>query len=64
MKALRAIRAAMVVVAALSAVAAVAAATSADVIVLKEGQRLVGDIVLEKDSKLYIDVGVTVLAVP
>jgi len=54
----------MVVVAALSAVAAVAAATSADVIVLKEGQRLVGDIVLEKDSKLYIDVGVTVLAVP
>ncbi|HEX42191.1 MAG TPA: trypsin-like serine protease [Phycisphaerales bacterium] len=43
---------------------AMASAVPADVIVLKEGQRLVGDIVLEKDSKLYIDVGVTVLAVP
>ncbi len=64
MKAVRAIHGVMAVAVWLSAVVAVSAAAPADVIVLKEGQRLVGDIVLEKDSTLYIDVGVTVLAVP
>lgn len=36
----------------------------ADVVALKGGQKLIGDIVAEKPDKLYIDVGVTVLAVP
>jgi len=38
--------------------------TSADVVELKGGQELTGDIVAEKHGKLYVDVGVTVLAVP
>jgi serine protease Do len=33
-------------------------------VVLKTGQKLIGDIVAEKPDKLYIDVGVTILAVP
>lgn len=37
---------------------------SADTIVLKEGQRLTGDILAEKEKLLYIDIGVTVLAIP
>jgi serine protease Do len=36
----------------------------ADRIVLKEGQEIVGDIIMEKQSQLYVDIGVTVLAVP
>jgi serine protease Do len=35
-----------------------------DTVVLKGGQKLIGDIVAEKPDKLYVDVGVTVLAVP
>lgn len=38
--------------------------TRADVVVLKGGQKLVGDIVAERQGKLYVDVGVTVIAVP
>ncbi|MBN2316101.1 MAG: trypsin-like peptidase domain-containing protein [Sedimentisphaerales bacterium] len=36
----------------------------ADRIVLKEGQTLTGEIILEKQSKLYLDIGVTVLTIP
>jgi len=36
----------------------------ADTVVLKEGQSLSGEILAEKESVLYIDVGVDVLAVP
>lgn len=36
----------------------------ADTVVLLEGQRLTGKILLEKDTQLYIDIGVTVLAIP
>jgi len=36
----------------------------ADVITLKEGQKITGKILAEKDTQLYIDIGVTVLAVP
>ncbi|MBN2018873.1 MAG: trypsin-like peptidase domain-containing protein [Sedimentisphaerales bacterium] len=36
----------------------------ADVVVLKGGQELKGDIVAEKHGKLYVDIGVTVVAVP
>lgn len=36
----------------------------ADTIVLKEGQTLTGDILAEKDTLLYVDVGVTVLTIP
>jgi serine protease Do len=36
----------------------------ADTVVLKQGQRLTGDIVFEKESVLYVDVGVDVLAIP
>jgi serine protease Do len=36
----------------------------ADTIVLKEGQRLTGDILAEKETQLYVDVGVTVLTIP
>ena len=35
-----------------------------DTIVLKEGQRLTGDILAEKETLVYIDVGVTVLTIP
>ena len=36
----------------------------ADVVVLKGGQKLVGDIVAERHEQIYVDVGVTVIAVP
>lgn len=36
----------------------------ADRIVLKEGQTLTGKIILEKQTQLYIDIGVTVLTIP
>ncbi|NQT01387.1 MAG: trypsin-like peptidase domain-containing protein [Planctomycetes bacterium] len=36
----------------------------ADRIVLKEGQIITGDILTEKKTQLYIDIGITVLAVP
>ena len=36
----------------------------ADRIVLKEGQTLTGDILVEKETQLYIDIGVTVLTIP
>ena len=36
----------------------------ADRIVLKEGQTLTGEIILEKQTQLYIDIGVTVLTIP
>jgi len=36
----------------------------ADVVELKGGQKLIGDIVAEKHGRLYVDVGVTVIAVP
>ena len=42
----------------------IAVSARGDTIVLKTGQKLTGDIVAEKQDKLYIDVGVTVLAVP
>ena len=35
-----------------------------DTIVLKEGQKLTGNILAEKDTQLYVDIGVTVLTVP
>jgi len=36
----------------------------ADVVILKTGQQLKGDIVAEKHGKIYVDIGVTVVAVP
>ena len=36
----------------------------ADTIVLLEGQMLTGRILVEKDTQLFVDIGVTVLAVP
>jgi serine protease Do len=36
----------------------------ADRIILKEGQTITGDILTEKKDQLYIDIGITVLAVP
>lgn len=36
----------------------------ADRIVLKEGQVLTGDILAEKQTQLYLDIGVTVIAIP
>jgi serine protease Do len=42
----------------------VAPAVHADTVVLKGGQRLVGDILAEKETLLYVDVGVDVVAVP
>ena len=41
-----------------------AAFARADVVVLKGGQKLVGDIVAERHEQIYVDVGVTVIAVP
>jgi serine protease Do len=38
--------------------------TTADVVILKGGQELKGDIVAEKHEKIYVDIGVTVVAVP
>jgi len=37
---------------------------TADVVELKGGQKLIGDIVAEKHERLYVDIGVTVVAVP
>ena len=36
----------------------------ADTIILKEGQRLTGDILTEKPTNIYIDIGITVLSIP
>jgi serine protease Do len=36
----------------------------ADRIVLREGQEIIGDIIVEKQSQLYVDIGVTVLSIP
>jgi serine protease Do len=36
----------------------------ADTIVLKEGQRLTGDILAEKPTNIYMDIGITVLSIP
>jgi len=36
----------------------------ADTVILLEGQTLTGKILVEKDTRLYIDIGVTVLAIP
>jgi serine protease Do len=36
----------------------------ADVVVLKGGQKLIGDIVAERHEQIYVDIGVTVIAVP
>ena len=36
----------------------------ADKVVLKEGQTITGQIILEKPSQLYVDIGVTVVAIP
>jgi len=41
-----------------------AAGALADVVVLKGGQELKGDIVAQKHGKLYVDIGVTVVALP
>ena len=38
--------------------------STADKIVLKEGQVITGDILTEKPTQLYIDIGITVLAIP
>ncbi|MHC4645226.1 MAG: S1C family serine protease [Planctomycetota bacterium] len=39
-------------------------ACPADTIVLTEGQTLTGNILLEKDNRLYVDIGIDVLAIP
>jgi serine protease Do len=36
----------------------------ADTIVLKEGQTIMGNILVEKETALYVDIGITVLTVP
>ncbi len=36
----------------------------ADTIVLKEGQTITGDILVEKQAQIYVDIGVTVLTIP
>jgi len=36
----------------------------ADTIVLKEGQTITGDILVEKQTQIYVDIGVTVLTIP
>jgi serine protease Do len=35
-----------------------------DVVTLKQGQKLTGDILAEKDSQLILDIGITVLTIP
>jgi hypothetical protein len=35
-----------------------------DTIVLKEGQRLTGDILAEKETLVYLDIGIDVLTIP
>lgn len=39
------------------------AACFGDVVILKGGQRLTGDILADKESQLYLDIGVTVLSI-
>ena len=46
------------------AVLAICGFCLADTIVLKEGQSLTGDILADKDTLLYVDIGVTVLSIP
>lgn len=36
----------------------------ADIIVLKEGQTITGEILAEKQTQLYVDIGITVLTIP
>ncbi len=36
----------------------------ADTVVLKQGQTLTGDILAEKETAIYVDIGVTVLSIP
>jgi len=36
----------------------------ADRIVLKEGQIITGKIILEKQTQLYVDIGISVLTIP
>ena len=36
----------------------------ADRVVLREGQEITGDIILEKQTMLYVDIGITVLSIP
>ncbi len=36
----------------------------ADTVVLKEGQRLTGEVLAEKESHIYLDIGFTVLTIP
>jgi serine protease Do len=38
--------------------------SAADMVSLKDGKSLTGDILADKDSKLYVDIGITVLAIP
>ncbi len=45
-------------------VAVICGLCSADTVVLKTGQAISGDILAEKDSKIIIDIGVTVLSIP
>ncbi len=42
----------------------VTAALGADTVILKQGQRISGDILVEKETVIYVDIGVTVLSVP
>ncbi|MHC4186571.1 MAG: S1C family serine protease [Planctomycetota bacterium] len=37
---------------------------SADTIVLKDGKSVTGDILADKDSKIFVDIGITVLTIP
>ena len=39
-------------------------ALQADIVVLKQGQNLTGEILAEKDTQIYLDIGVTVLTIP
>jgi len=39
------------------------AAGRADIVILKGGQQITGDVLAEKDSKLYLDIGITVLTI-
>jgi len=45
-------------------VASVCGVCWADKIVLKEGQTITGDILVEKEAVLYVDIGITVLSIP
>ncbi len=39
-------------------------ALHADTVVLREGQTITGQILLEKENQLYVDIGITVLVIP